>query len=98
VLQIKPLLDDSPLAFRPQSCAAYHTLVHMPRRNHGNSRCKLWTWTTRLLYFFCAKMGTARGPASHGGNDGGHTMKWVKPTIEELCIGLEINDYFPAEL
>jgi coenzyme PQQ precursor peptide PqqA len=26
------------------------------------------------------------------------TMKWVKPTIEEVCIGLEINDYFPAEL
>jgi coenzyme PQQ precursor peptide PqqA len=25
-------------------------------------------------------------------------MKWVKPTIEEVCIGLEINDYFPAEL
>jgi coenzyme PQQ precursor peptide PqqA len=25
-------------------------------------------------------------------------MKWVKPSIEELCIGLEINDYFAAEL
>ncbi|MGE3226126.1 MAG: pyrroloquinoline quinone precursor peptide PqqA [Parvibaculaceae bacterium] len=25
-------------------------------------------------------------------------MKWVKPTIEEICVGLEINDYFPAEL
>jgi coenzyme PQQ precursor peptide PqqA len=25
-------------------------------------------------------------------------MKWMKPTIEEICIGLEINDYFPAEL
>ncbi len=25
-------------------------------------------------------------------------MKWVKPTIEEVCVGLEINDYFPAEL
>ncbi|MGE4247586.1 MAG: pyrroloquinoline quinone precursor peptide PqqA [Parvibaculaceae bacterium] len=22
----------------------------------------------------------------------------MKPTIEEVCIGLEINDYFPAEL
>jgi coenzyme PQQ precursor peptide PqqA len=26
------------------------------------------------------------------------TMKWMKPTIEEICIGMEINDYFPAEL
>jgi len=25
-------------------------------------------------------------------------MKWMKPTIEEICIGMEINDYFPAEL
>jgi coenzyme PQQ precursor peptide PqqA len=31
--------------------------------------------------------------------DGDHLMKkWNKPTIEEVCIGLEINDYFPAEL
>jgi coenzyme PQQ precursor peptide PqqA len=28
----------------------------------------------------------------------GTTMKWVKPTIKEVCIGLEINDYLPAEL
>jgi coenzyme PQQ precursor peptide PqqA len=26
------------------------------------------------------------------------TMKWAKPRIEEVCIGLEINDYLPAEL
>jgi len=25
-------------------------------------------------------------------------MSWAKPTIAEVCIGLEINDYFPAEL
>ncbi|WP_144294038.1 pyrroloquinoline quinone precursor peptide PqqA [Rhodoligotrophos appendicifer] len=25
-------------------------------------------------------------------------MFWRKPVIEEICIGLEINDYFPAEL
>jgi coenzyme PQQ precursor peptide PqqA len=28
----------------------------------------------------------------------GLAMKWVKPTIAEVCIGLEINDYLPAEL
>ena len=27
-----------------------------------------------------------------------HHMKWAKPTIAEICIGLEINDYLPAEL
>jgi len=25
-------------------------------------------------------------------------MTWTKPRIEELCVGMEINAYFPAEL
>jgi len=25
-------------------------------------------------------------------------MKWFTPRIEEICIGMEINAYFPAEL
>ncbi len=25
-------------------------------------------------------------------------MKWTAPRFEELCIGMEINGYFPAEL
>jgi coenzyme PQQ precursor peptide PqqA len=25
-------------------------------------------------------------------------MRWAKPKIVEICIGMEINDYFPAEL
>ncbi|MGP1252771.1 MAG: pyrroloquinoline quinone precursor peptide PqqA [Kiloniellales bacterium] len=24
-------------------------------------------------------------------------MKWTAPRIEEICIGMEINGYFPAE-
>jgi coenzyme PQQ precursor peptide PqqA len=24
--------------------------------------------------------------------------KWSKPRIEEICVGMEINAYFPAEL
>jgi coenzyme PQQ precursor peptide PqqA len=24
-------------------------------------------------------------------------MTWTTPTLVEICIGLEINDYFPAE-
>jgi coenzyme PQQ precursor peptide PqqA len=26
------------------------------------------------------------------------TMKWSTPKVKEVCIGMEINDYFPAEL
>ncbi|MET0483679.1 MAG: pyrroloquinoline quinone precursor peptide PqqA [Aestuariivirgaceae bacterium] len=25
-------------------------------------------------------------------------MSWSKPVVCEVCIGLEINDYFPAEI
>jgi coenzyme PQQ precursor peptide PqqA len=26
------------------------------------------------------------------------SMSWFKPVVCEVCIGLEINDYFPAEI
>jgi len=25
-------------------------------------------------------------------------MRWKKPKVKEVCVGLEINDYFPAAL
>jgi coenzyme PQQ precursor peptide PqqA len=28
---------------------------------------------------------------------GGNTMAWTTPTLVEICIGLEINGYLPAE-
>jgi coenzyme PQQ precursor peptide PqqA len=27
----------------------------------------------------------------------GHDMAWTTPTLIEICIGLEINGYLPAE-
>ena len=26
------------------------------------------------------------------------TVRWSKPKVREICVGLEINDYFPAEI
>jgi coenzyme PQQ precursor peptide PqqA len=28
---------------------------------------------------------------------GGNVMAWTTPTLVEICIGLEINGYLPAE-
>ena len=28
---------------------------------------------------------------------GGHRMAWTTPTLVEICVGLEINGYLPAE-
>jgi coenzyme PQQ precursor peptide PqqA len=28
---------------------------------------------------------------------GGDAMAWTTPTLVEICIGLEINGYLPAE-
>jgi coenzyme PQQ precursor peptide PqqA len=27
----------------------------------------------------------------------GNTMAWITPTLVEICIGMEINGYLPAE-
>jgi coenzyme PQQ precursor peptide PqqA len=29
--------------------------------------------------------------------EGDEGMVWTTPTLEEICIGLEINGYLPAE-
>jgi len=29
--------------------------------------------------------------------EGGTTMAWTTPKLVEICIGLEINGYLPAE-
>ena len=40
--------------------------------------------------------GTAdRYDPHQGGRD--EAMMWIKPVLEEICIGLEINGYLPAE-
>ena len=31
-------------------------------------------------------------------NERDTTMAWTTPTLIEICIGLEINGYLPAEL
>ena len=31
-------------------------------------------------------------------NTGAIVMSWNKPKVKEVCIGMEINDYFAAEL
>jgi coenzyme PQQ precursor peptide PqqA len=37
----------------------------------------------------CARIGRT--------NRRGSTMAWTTPTLVEICIGLEINGYLPAE-
>jgi coenzyme PQQ precursor peptide PqqA len=38
-----------------------------------------------------------RGVALQWMKKGGTVMDWTTPTILEICIGLEINGYLPAE-
>lgn len=46
-------------------------------------------WTVRRLYL---ASGSTTKP-QHGGD----TMSWATPTLVEICVGLEINGYLPAE-
>jgi len=44
----------------------------------------------------CAR---AQGDLTYVGSNklGKNTMAWTTPTLVEICIGLEINGYLPAE-
>jgi coenzyme PQQ precursor peptide PqqA len=37
------------------------------------------------------------GPISYPGARKETTMSWNTPTLVEICVGLEINGYLPAE-
>ena len=37
-------------------------------------------------------------PGVPGTRRGGNRMAWTTPMLVEICIGLEINGYLPAEL
>jgi coenzyme PQQ precursor peptide PqqA len=39
----------------------------------------------------------ARETTSANFIEGGHYMVWTTPTLVEVCVGLEINGYLPAE-
>ena len=36
-------------------------------------------------------------PPEAGEERTGNTMAWTTPTLVEICVGLEINGYLPAE-
>jgi coenzyme PQQ precursor peptide PqqA len=45
----------------------------------------------------CAAAWSDLGYAHSYKNLGKTTMAWTTPTLVEICIGLEINGYLPAE-
>jgi coenzyme PQQ precursor peptide PqqA len=48
-----------------------------------------------LFYWF---RGSEPEPGALLGCEKGNNMAWTTPTLVEICIGLEINGYLPAEL
>jgi coenzyme PQQ precursor peptide PqqA len=40
---------------------------------------------------------TATGAQTYRPSQGGSIMAWTTPTLVEICVGLEINGYLPAE-
>jgi coenzyme PQQ precursor peptide PqqA len=41
----------------------------------------------------CQAIGAHKRTVSKGGTN----MRWTKPKVKEICVGLEINGYFPPE-
>jgi len=42
--------------------------------------------------------GVSGEPTANCGKEEGRPMTWTTPTLVEICIGLEINGYLPAEI
>jgi coenzyme PQQ precursor peptide PqqA len=45
-----------------------------------------------------ARLGAMLRPASQAVRRRNVAMAWTTPTLVEICIGLEINGYLPAEI
>jgi coenzyme PQQ precursor peptide PqqA len=43
-------------------------------------------------------MGPSGGKTAPAAKQGEHAMAWTRPTIREICIGMEINGYMPSEI
>jgi coenzyme PQQ precursor peptide PqqA len=54
--------------------------------------------STYLVEPEVAQTGKAASSCMLGNDLKGTTMAWTTPTLVEICIGLEINGYLPAEL
>ncbi len=50
-----------------------------------------------LIYVMHLTGGTGLKTGGSGELKKGTTMAWTTPTLVEICIGLEINGYLPAE-
>jgi coenzyme PQQ precursor peptide PqqA len=49
------------------------------------------------LYPWQAEVAPVQGGSALAQNKRGNDMAWTTPTLVEICIGLEINGYLPAE-
>lgn len=53
-------------------------------------------WKRRFPFILTARLGAALGGILSI-TEREETMAWTTPTLVEICIGLEINGYLPAE-
>jgi coenzyme PQQ precursor peptide PqqA len=77
---------DGCLKHRKADLTDGHTLVSPPQSAEKNRKRRVQSSAFTLM--LCALK--PRDP-------GRTTMAWTTPTLVEICIGLEINGYLPAE-
>ncbi len=69
-------------------------------REHPNSLDSCAVGATDRNAPHCTEFGLRLSSRGHSGNLGWRktVMAWTTPTLVEICIGLEINGYLPAEI
>jgi coenzyme PQQ precursor peptide PqqA len=82
---------------KPDPQGSGFLFVQMPLRNFDTSNLRRCGFLLRC----CRLRSCARAQAAlrYAGSNklGKNTMAWTTPTLVEICIGLEINGYLPAE-
>jgi coenzyme PQQ precursor peptide PqqA len=67
---------------------------HLPREWAGNCNCA--SSLPALIFHYLLKRGGTHAN-THANTNEEEAMAWTTPTLVEICIGLEINGYLPAE-
>src|SRR5262249_44146343 len=88
------------------SCSPLEGDCRPPRRRTANRtrkgpvfflRCAPEEFMLLACWRRCLRGGRSRSTLFPPGNARGRQMAWTTPTLVEICIGLEINGYLPAE-
>ncbi|MGO9397396.1 MAG: pyrroloquinoline quinone precursor peptide PqqA [Xanthobacteraceae bacterium] len=69
----------------------------LAQRTHAKSTTKNFSWNVSALRWYGKSFSGANNNPCKRRRKRRKSMAWTTPILVEICIGLEINGYLPAE-